>query len=119
MTTGLGQTYDQIFRQDDDPLTPYDESGLYSAGQNIFGFGEEMSDAFSDMSDRYEGNQEIFKNLKPYDDVVGYGPGQVDRTLLQAAGKKPGDVVQTLTKDSILALLSRKVLKEQGPRPFL
>ncbi len=94
LTTGLGQTYDQIFRQDDDPLTPYDESGLYSAGQNIFGFGEEMSDAFSDMSDRYEGNQEIFKNLKPYDDVVGYGPGQVDRTLLQAAGKKPGDVVQ-------------------------
>ena len=94
LTTGLGQTYDQIFRQDDDPLTPYDESGLYSAGQKIFDFGDEMSSAFSDMSDRYEGDQEIYKNLKSYDDAVGYGPGQVDRTLLQAAGKQPGDVVQ-------------------------
>ena len=91
---GAGQTYDQIFRQDDDPLTPYDESGLFKAGDKVFGFGEEMSDAFADMSDRYEGKEEIFKNLKPYEDVVGYGPGQVDRTLLQAAGKKPGDVVQ-------------------------
>ena len=94
LTTGLGQTYDQLVRQDDDPLTPYDESGLYSAGQKIFDFGDEMSSAFSDMSDRYEGDQEIYKNLKSYDDVVGYGPGQVDRTLLEAAGKKPGDMVQ-------------------------
>ena len=91
---GLGQTYDQIFKQDDNPLTPYDESGLYKAGQKIFDFGQEMSDKFSEMSDSYEGDQEIYKNLKSYDDVVGYGPGQVDRTLLQAAGKKPGDIVQ-------------------------
>jgi len=94
LTTGLGQTYDQMFRQDDDPLTPYDESGLFKAGQKIFGFGDEMSDAYSKMSDSYEGDQEIYKNLKSYDDAVGYGPGQVDRTLLQAAGKKPGDIVQ-------------------------
>ena len=91
---GLGQTYDQMFRQDDDPLTPYDESGLYKAGEKVFDFGREMSDKFSEMSDRYEGDQEIYKNLKSYEDAVGYGPGQVDRTLLQAAGKQPGDIVQ-------------------------
>ncbi len=91
---GLGQTYDQMFRQDDDPLTPYDESGLYKAGEKVFDFGREMSDKFSEMSDSYEGDQEIYKNLKSYEDAVGYGPGQVDRTLLQAAGKQPGDIVQ-------------------------
>jgi len=91
---GLGQTYDQIFRQDDDPLTPYDESGLFKTGDKMLGFADDMSSAFSEMSDRYEGDQEIYKNLKSYEDAVGYGPGQVDKALLDAAGKKPGDMVQ-------------------------
>ncbi len=51
-----------------------------------------MKDRYDETIDNYEGKENIYKNIKSYEDVAGFGPGQVDPALLDAMQSKQGIV---------------------------
>jgi hypothetical protein len=51
-----------------------------------------MKDRYDETIDNYEGKESIYKNIKSYEDAMGYGPGQVDPALLDAMQSKQGIV---------------------------
>jgi hypothetical protein len=66
----------------------------FNVGEKLMDIGEDIGRYAEANVPGYEGTQDIYKNLKAYEDVVGFEPGQVDPALLAAVGKGPGDVVQ-------------------------
>ena len=64
-------------------MRPRDQSG-YDAAGGLRDTTEMMQDYYNDTLENYEGKQNIYKNLKDYEDVVGFEEGQVDPQLLDA-----------------------------------
>lgn len=61
---------------------------FYDFGSKVFDFGDTLSARAVETVPGYEANQDVFKGLKRFEDVVGYEGGQIDPRLLEAQQAK-------------------------------
>jgi len=80
----IRQAAEEGLRMRESSLLPRDET-FYQAGSKPFDFAQEMKEYYEETIPGYEGRENIYKNMETYEDVVGFGPGQIDRQLLDAA----------------------------------
>jgi hypothetical protein len=78
-------------RMRQEALGPRDQT-FYDATAGLTSAVDYMKDYYDKNIENYEGKENIYKNIKSYEDVAGYGPGQVDPPLLDAMQSKQGIV---------------------------
>jgi hypothetical protein len=84
----IRQAAEEGLRMRDTALKPRDET-FYQFGSKPFDYAQEvMKPYYEETIPRYEGRENIYKNLETYEDVVGFEPGQIDRQLLDAVQAK-------------------------------
>jgi hypothetical protein len=71
-----------------------DPNAALKAGEALKDAADYVSEYATENVPGYEGKDQIYENLQRYEDVVGFGPGQVDPALLAAQGIGPGELVK-------------------------
>ena len=84
----IREAAEEGLRMRQDALKPRDET-FYQALSKPFDYAQEvMKPYYTETIPGYEGQENIYKNLETYEDVVGFEPGQIDRQLLDATQAK-------------------------------
>ena len=72
-------------------LGPRDQT-FYDATAGLTSAVDYMKDYYDKNIENYEGKENIYKNIKSYEEAAGYEPGQVDPKLLDAMQSEQGIV---------------------------